>query len=77
MVRTYIAAALATSASLVSAQVCDPRDSCEFDSAKSPACWSEYNFLQTDWYETGPTTGVVREHWWNIVEGDISPDSIP
>jgi FtsP/CotA-like multicopper oxidase with cupredoxin domain len=76
MMRSYTAALLAACASLVSAGPCKPRDECSFDSATSPECWGQWN-LTTDWYATGPDTGVVREYWWEIVEHDISPDGIP
>lgn len=51
------------------------RQSCDFDSAETPECWGEYD-LSTNYYEDGPDTGVVREYWFDIVNGTAAPDGV-
>lgn len=49
--------------------------SCVFDSANAPQCWGDYS-LSTNYYDDGPDTGVVREYWFDIVNGTASPDGV-
>lgn len=49
--------------------------SCAFDSANAPTCWGDYG-LSTNYYDDGPDTGVVREYWFDIVNGTASPDGV-
>lgn len=49
--------------------------SCAFDSANAPSCWGDYS-LSTNYYDDGPDTGVVREYWFDIVNGTASPDGV-
>lgn len=49
--------------------------SCDFDSANAPSCWGDYS-LSTNYYDDGPDTGVVREYWFDIVNGTASPDGV-
>lgn len=49
--------------------------SCVFDSANAPTCWGDYS-LSTNYYNDGPDTGVVREYWFDIVNGTASPDGV-
>lgn len=49
--------------------------SCAFDSANAPSCWGDYS-LSTNYYSDGPDTGVVREYWFDIVNGTASPDGV-
>ena len=48
---------------------------CQFNSAASPECWGEHS-LSTNWYETTPETGVVREYWWELVNGTAKVDGV-
>lgn len=48
---------------------------CDFDSANAPTCWGDYSLL-TNFYDDGPDTGVVREYWFDIVNGTASPDGV-
>ncbi|GME66055.1 Multicopper oxidase [Neofusicoccum parvum] len=45
----------------------------------SPAdrsCWSEGFDISTDYYESVPDTGVVREYWFNIENTTAAPDGV-
>ena len=48
---------------------------CQFNSAASTECWGEHS-LSTNWYETTPETGVVREYWWELVNGTARVDGV-
>lgn len=39
----------------------------------SRRCWGNYS-VDTDYYDTIPDTGVVREYWLNVEDSTISPD---
>lgn len=45
---------------------------CE-NSANNRTCWGQYD-INTDYYETWPTTGVIREYWLNAEQITLSPD---
>jgi hypothetical protein len=47
------------------------------NSASDRSCWGDYS-LSTDYYDVDavPDTGVVREYWFNIVNGTAAPDGI-
>lgn len=47
------------------------------NSASDRSCWGDYG-LSTDYYDVDavPDTGVVREYWFNIVNGTAAPDGI-
>ncbi|KAL4934678.1 multicopper oxidase [Aspergillus undulatus] len=40
------------------------------------ACWSNGFDISTDYYETVPDTGVVREYWFNIENTTAAPDGV-
>lgn len=48
---------------------------CEFDSVANPECWGAHS-LSTNWYETTPETGVVREYWWELVNSTARVDGV-
>lgn len=72
-----IALSVAALGSLVSAAPAQKRGCgigvCEFNSADSPKCWGNYS-LQTNYYDDIPETGVTREYWFNLEEGNGAPD---
>ncbi|KAJ0122642.1 laccase [Diaporthe amygdali] len=43
------------------------------NSAINRTCWGQYD-INTDYYETWPTTGVIREYWLNAEQITLSPD---
>ncbi|KAI0816756.1 putative extracellular dihydrogeodin oxidase/laccase [Xylaria sp. FL0064] len=43
------------------------------NSAEDRSCWGDYD-LDTNYYEEGPDTGVVREYWFDIVNTTAGPD---
>lgn len=45
---------------------------CE-NSATNRTCWGQYD-INTDYYETWPTTGVIREYWLNAEQITLNPD---
>lgn len=45
---------------------------CE-NSASNRTCWGQYD-INTDYYESWPTTGVIREYWLNAEQITLSPD---
>lgn len=45
------------------------------NSADDRACWGDYD-ISTNYYDTGPDTGVTREFWWEITNTTASPDGI-
>lgn len=50
-------------------------DYCQFDSSKAPACWGKYN-LSTNYYDDGPSTGVLREYWFDVINSTMAPDGV-
>ncbi|KAL8363839.1 hypothetical protein RB601_009546 [Gaeumannomyces tritici] len=48
---------------------------CQFDSSKTPECWGRFN-LSTNYYDDGPSTGVVREYWFDVVNSTMAPDGV-
>lgn len=47
---------------------------CVFDSLTSPHCWGNGFSLETNWYDEGPDTGVVREYWFEVTNVTAAPD---
>ncbi|CAK7244933.1 MAG: hypothetical protein STHCBS139747_006498 [Sporothrix thermara] len=45
------------------------------NSADDRGCWGDYD-INTNYYETAPDTGVVREYWWEITNTTAAPDGI-
>ncbi|KAI1355572.1 putative extracellular dihydrogeodin oxidase/laccase [Xylaria sp. FL0043] len=45
------------------------------NSAEDRSCWGDYD-LDTNYYEEGPDTGVVREYWFDIVNTTAAPDGV-
>ena len=43
------------------------------NSATNRTCWGQYS-INTDYYESWPTTGVIREYWLNAEQITLSPD---
>jgi len=40
------------------------------------SCWSDGFDISTNYYESVPDTGVVREYWFNIENTTASPDGV-
>lgn len=59
-------------ADLTSRQNQNQTSLCE-NSATNRTCWGQYD-INTDYYETWPTTGVIREYWLNAEQITLSPD---
>lgn len=59
-------------ANTISAQNQTETSLCE-NSADNRTCWGQYD-INTDYYETWPTTGVIREYWLNAEQITLSPD---
>lgn len=49
------------------------RAACAGNTATTRSEWCDYD-LQTNYYDTVPDTGVVREHYWSIVNTTLAPD---
>lgn len=49
--------------------------SCEH-SATSRSCWGDFN-TDTNYYEDYPDTGVTREYWLTVQDGECAPDGVP
>lgn len=45
------------------------------NSPENRACWGDYD-ISTNYYETGPDTGVVREYWFDVVNTTLAPDGV-
>ncbi|PQE10386.1 multicopper oxidase protein [Rutstroemia sp. NJR-2017a WRK4] len=45
------------------------------NSATDRSCWGDYD-TSTNYYDTVPDTGVVREYWFNIENSTAAPDGI-
>lgn len=45
------------------------------NSADDRTCWGDYD-ISTNYYDESPDTGVVREYWFDIVNGTASPDGV-
>ncbi|KAI0409406.1 putative extracellular dihydrogeodin oxidase/laccase, partial [Xylaria palmicola] len=45
------------------------------NSAEDRTCWGDYD-IDTNWYEDGPDTGVVREYWFDITNTTAAPDGV-
>jgi hypothetical protein len=45
------------------------------NSATDRSCWGDYD-ISTNYYDTVPDTGVVREYWFNIENSTAAPDGI-
>ena len=45
------------------------------NSAEDRSCWGDYD-ISTNYYDTVPDTGVIREYWFNIENITAAPDGI-
>ncbi|RWA08985.1 hypothetical protein EKO27_g6120 [Xylaria grammica] len=45
------------------------------NSAEDRTCWGDYD-IDTNWYDDGPDTGVVREYWFDITNTTAAPDGV-
>ncbi|KAI1426996.1 putative extracellular dihydrogeodin oxidase/laccase [Xylaria sp. FL1777] len=45
------------------------------NSAEDRSCWGDYD-IDTNYYDEGPDTGVVREYWFDIVNTTAAPDGV-
>ncbi|KAM3065649.1 hypothetical protein ACMFMF_010871 [Clarireedia jacksonii] len=45
------------------------------NSATDRSCWGDYD-ISTNYYDTVPDTGVVREYWFNIENSTAAPDGV-
>jgi len=48
---------------------------CDFNSSSTPNCWGKYD-INTNYYEDGPDTGVIREYWFDLVNKTMSVDGV-
>jgi FtsP/CotA-like multicopper oxidase with cupredoxin domain len=48
---------------------------CSGNTADNRTIWCDYD-ISTDYYETVPDTGVIREYWLNLEETTLAPDGI-
>lgn len=55
----------------------DERDSGCTNSPSSRNCWDGTYDIDTNWYNEGPSTGVIREYFFNVENVTISPDGFP
>lgn len=46
---------------------------CSGNTASNRSAWCDYD-ISTNYYDTVPDTGVVREYWFELIEATVSPD---
>ena len=54
----------------------EKRATCTGNTPTTRTQWCEYD-IETDYTETSPDTGVVREYWWELSSVTIAPDGVP
>ncbi|KAF2765815.1 hypothetical protein EJ03DRAFT_385072 [Teratosphaeria nubilosa] len=64
-----------TNSTLTNSTITNSTSTCSGNSASNRSTWCNYG-LSTNYYDEGPTTGVVREYWFELTNSTASPDGV-